>query len=135
MGPLNVPYSLFLWGLMLKTSPNYSCSHSHDSNHAHSLMSSQQARLSANECPCRPGKVLLSEMDKARRLFSKLIHAKEDRNAQPSASQGLSTAKPRSSHPVCTHWAHSPCPILSAGAEPLSPRKLQEVIYHEHKIC
>jgi len=69
-------------------------------------------------------KVFLSEMDKARRLFSKPIHAKEDRNPQPSASQGLSTAKPRSSHSVCTHWAHSPCPILSAGAEPLSPKDI-----------
>ena len=59
----------------------------------------------------------------ARRLFSKPIRAKEERNGPPSADQGLSTAKPRSSHAFCTLQVHpptSPCPTLSAGAEPKS---------------
>ena len=34
----------------------------------------------------------------ANRLFSKFIHAKEERNAPPSANHWFSTAKPRSSH-------------------------------------
>ena len=34
----------------------------------------------------------------ARRLFSKLMCAKEERNGLPRTDQGLSTAKPRSSH-------------------------------------
>jgi len=34
----------------------------------------------------------------AKRLFSKLIHAKEERNAAPNANHWFSTAKPRSSH-------------------------------------
>ena len=34
----------------------------------------------------------------ARRLSSKPIHAKEERNGPPSADQVLSTAKPRNSH-------------------------------------
>ena len=33
----------------------------------------------------------------ARRPFYKPVHAKEERNGPPSATQGLSTAKPRSS--------------------------------------
>jgi len=59
----------------------------------------------------------------ARRLFSKPIHAKGERNGPPSADQGLSTAKTRSIHVT---WAQgwklptSPCPILSDGAEPKS---------------
>ena len=40
------------------------------------------------------------------RLFSKPICAKEERNGPPSANQGLSMAKPRSSHAVCTLWVH-----------------------------
>ena len=59
----------------------------------------------------------------ARRLFSKAIHAKEERNSPPSADQGLSTAKPRSSHVTwgqCWNLPTSPCPTLSAGVEPKS---------------
>ena len=51
---------------------------------------------------------------------SKLIRAKE-RNGPPNANQGFSTAKPRGSHAGYTLWVHpptSPCPALSAGAEP-----------------
>jgi len=33
-----------------------------------------------------------------RRPFSKPVHAEEERNGQTRADQGLSTAKPRSSH-------------------------------------
>jgi len=40
----------------------------------------------------------------ARRSFSKPDHAQEERNAPPRADQGLSTAKPRSSHVT---WAQA----------------------------
>ena len=74
---------------------------------------------------------------KARRLFSKLIHAKEERNGPPSANQGLSTAKPRSSQAVCTLRVHpptSPCPTLPAGAEPKSQGHCHKW-HHKLKIC
>jgi len=47
---------------------------------------------------------------KPRRLFSKPIRSKEERNGPPSANRGLSTAKTGSSHAVCT--THPP-PLLS----------------------
>ena len=74
---------------------------------------------------------------KARRQFSKPSHAKEERNGPPSANQGLSTAKPRSSYAVCTLWVHPPTPsspALSAGAEPKSQGHFQKWL-HELKIC
>ena len=40
----------------------------------------------------------------ARRSFSKPVRAQEERNAPPRADQGLSTAKPRSSHVT---WAQA----------------------------
>ena len=50
----------------------------------------------------------------ARGPFSKSVCAKEERNGPPSADQGLSTAKPRSSHVT---WA-----IYSlAKPDPLGP--------------
>jgi len=55
-----------------------------------------------------------------RRLLSKPIHRKGERNCPPSTNQGLSTAKLRSSHAVCTlrlHSPTSPCTTLSVGAE------------------
>jgi len=58
-----------------------------------------------------------------RQFFSEPICAKEERNGPPSANQGLSTAKPRSSHAFCTLQVHpptSPCPTVFAGAEPKS---------------
>ena len=51
------------------------------------------------------------------------VRAHEERNGPPRDDQGLSIAKPRSSHVT---WAQdwnpptSPCPTLSAGAEPKS---------------
>jgi len=40
------------------------------------------------------------------RLFSKPICAKEERNGPPSANQGLSMTKLRSSHALCTLCVH-----------------------------
>ena len=74
----------------------------------------------ANEHPYRARKELHCQKRRsymARRPLSKPICAKEERNGLPSADQGLSTAKPRSSHAVCTLQMHpptSPCPALSA---------------------
>ena len=55
----------------------------------------------------------------ARRLFSKPICAKEERNGPPSANQGFSVAKPRHSYAVFTPWMDwptSPYPNLSTHA-------------------
>ena len=60
---------------------------------------------------------------KARQLLSKSIYAKNGGNGPPSADQDLSIAEPRHGHAVCTLRVHpptSPCPALSAGAEPIS---------------
>jgi len=53
----------------------------------------------AKDRPYRPRKASLPEMEAllARRLFSKPIYAKEERDGPPSANNSLSTAKPRSS--------------------------------------
>ena len=51
------------------------------------------------------------------------IYAKNDGNGPPSADQDLSTVEPRHGHVVCTLRVHpptSPCPALSADAEPFS---------------
>ena len=59
----------------------------------------------------------------ARRPFPKPIRAQEERNGPPSADQGLSTAKPRSSHVTwaqCWNPPTSPCHTLSDGTEPKS---------------
>ena len=72
-----------------------------------------------------------------RRPFSKPIHAKEERNGAPSTNPVLFTAKPRSSHAVCTLQVHpstSSCPALIAGAEPKSQGHCQKW-YHKLKIC
>ena len=60
----------------------------------------------------------------ARRPLSKPIHAEEERNGPPSANQGLSTAKLRSSHVTCgkTPW---PPPVLRfLLAQNLSPKEI-----------
>jgi len=61
----------------------------------------------------------------ARRLFSKPIHAKEDRNGLPSADQGLSTAKKQPSYLLKP--AHLPlsCPFCWLRTQ--VPRTLLEV--------
>ena len=59
----------------------------------------------------------------ARQLLSKSIYAKNGGNGPPSADQDLSIAEPRHGHAVFTLRVHppsSPCPALSAGAEPIS---------------
>ena len=60
---------------------------------------------------------------KVRSLVSNSIYAKKDRNGPPSANQVTSKDEPRRGHAVCTLWVHpptSPCPALSAHAEPMS---------------
>ena len=60
---------------------------------------------------------------KARRLLSDPVYAKNHGNGPPSADQDLSAAEPRHGHAVCTLRVHpttSPCPALSAVAEPIS---------------
>ena len=52
-----------------------------------------------------------------------LVQKKKDRNGPPSANQVTSRDQPRRGHAVCTLWVHSPtspCPALSAEAEPIS---------------
>jgi len=111
--------------------PNSSYSHPLqvcDSNHTHSLTSSQWSQLLANDCPSEEEKKCHCQKwrpHKARRLFSKLVHAKEERNGPPSANQGLSTAKLRSSHAVAP---------LPAGAEPKSQGHCHKW-HHKLKIC
>ena len=64
---------------------------------------------------------------KARQLLS--IYAKNGGNGPPSADQDLSTVEPRHGHAVCTLRVHpptSPCPALSAGAEPISQGHCQK---------
>ena len=56
-----------------------------------------------------------------RQFVSKSVYAKKYRDGPFSANQGLSTSEPRHGHAVCTLWVHpptSPCPTLSAHAEP-----------------
>jgi len=109
MDPLNLPYFHIMWVLKLLTSHKCHCSHPvhiRDSNHTHCLTSLQKSQLLANGRPNRARKYLHCQKWRpytARRPFSKLICAKEERNGPPSANQGLSTAKPRSSHVT---WAH-----------------------------
>jgi len=65
----------------------------------------------------------------SRRLFSKPIRAKEERNGPAQCQPRASTAKPRSSHTLCTLQAHPstfPCPALSAEAEPISKGHCQK---------
>ena len=60
---------------------------------------------------------------KVRSLVSNSIYAKKDGNGPPSANQVASKHEPRRSHAVCTLRVHpptSPCPALSAHAEPKS---------------
>ena len=60
---------------------------------------------------------------KVRSLVSNSIDAKKDRNGPPSANQVTSKHQPRRGHAVCTLRVHpptSPCPTLSAHAEPIS---------------
>ena len=68
---------------------------------------------------------------KARLLLSNSIYAKLDGNGPPSANQDLSTTESRHGHAVCTLRVHpptSPCPALSAVAEPIYlPRTLPDV--------
>jgi len=65
----------------------------------------------------------------ARGPFSKPVHAHEEKNDTPGDDQGLSTAAKPSSHVT---WAQglnpltSPCPTLSAGAEPKSQGHCQK---------
>ena len=50
-------------------------------------------------------------------------HAQEERNNLPSANYGLSKAKPRHGHAVCTLQVHPPilpCPTLFANADFIS---------------
>jgi len=66
---------------------------------------------------CRPYNVRL--------LVSNSIYAKKDRNGPSSANQVTSKDEPRRGHAVCTLRVHpptSPCPALSAQAEPKSQR-------------
>ena len=61
-----------------------------------------------------------------RLLVSNSIYAKKDRNGPPSADQVASKDEPRHGHAVCTLRVHpqtSPCPALSAHAEP-SPKDI-----------
>ena len=64
----------------------------------------------------------------ARRLFSKPVCAQEERSGPPSADQGLSTAKPRSSHaklPGPRVETHPPPPVPPfLLAQNLSPKDL-----------
>ena len=56
-----------------------------------------------------------------------LVCAQEDSSGPHRANKGISKAGSRDAHAVCTLWVHpptSPCPALSAEAEPWS---LQEV--------
>ena len=58
-----------------------------------------------------------------RSLVSNSIYAKKDRNGPLSANQVDSKDKPRCGHDVCTLQVNpptSPCPALSANAEPKS---------------
>jgi len=51
------------------------------------------------------------------------ICTEEDSSGQPRANQGVSQAEPRDGHVVGTLQVHpptSPCPTLSAEAEPIS---------------
>jgi len=51
------------------------------------------------------------------------------------SNQGILMAKPRHGHAVCTLHVHpptSPCPTLSAHAEPISQRQCQ--IWAERKV-
>ena len=74
----------------------------------------------------------------AARSLSKCIHTKEERNGLPSASQGLSTAKPRGSHATwaeCWNPPTSPCPTLSTGAEPKSQGYCQKWHHNLYNAC
>ena len=56
-------------------------------------------------------------------LHCNSIYAKKHRNGPSRANQVISGDKPRHVHAVCTLWMHpptSPCPMLSAEAEPIS---------------
>jgi len=58
-----------------------------------------------------------------RTVVSNSIYAKTDRNGPPSANQVASKDEPRCNHAVYTLQVHpptSPCPALSAAAEPKS---------------
>jgi len=60
---------------------------------------------------------------KVRSLVSNSMYAKKDRNGPPSANQVASKHQPRHGHAVSTLRVHpptSPCPALSAHAEPKS---------------
>ena len=79
-----------------------------------------------------------------RSLVSNSIYAKKDRNGPSSANQVTSKNEPRHGHAVFTLRVHpptSPCPALSAHAEPKShgPRTLPEVTFeaesHDGYIC
>ena len=66
---------------------------------------------------------------KVRLLVSNSIYAKKDRNGPPSANQVASKDEPRRGHAVCTLRVHpptSPCPALSAHAEPKSQGHCQK---------
>ena len=53
----------------------------------------------------------------------------EKKNSPPSANQGLSKAKPRHHHTVCTIWVHPPISPCPAPPFLLTQRTLPEVIY------
>ena len=70
---------------------------------------------------------------KVRAVFSKPICANKARIGPPSANQGISTDSHNSQHVQITLWVTpptSPCPILSADAEPA--RKRAVTIFSAH---
>ena len=52
-----------------------------------------------------------------------------------SAKQDLSTAEPRHGHALREHPPTSPCPVLSAHAEPISPKDIAGCDIMKLKVC
>ena len=75
----------------------------------------------------------LSEINPLRVVFCKPVHAVRARGGPPGTNHGPFTAKPSCHHVYVTLWVTpptSPCPTLSADAEPA--RKCTEIIFSAH---